>query len=186
MKKQKPAKSHRQKVYKLIIFIVFVVVAIAIIIPVANTLQARRVQLEGLEKASDDLYALQAVLIADLKIDSQTASFKKRCGQSSAKFHSGGITCGPRGEFTQDLAYSTVRTELRVEQILRKDGLFESIRVENFDSDTNEPWTLLEFKHINSGIKCFISLFSSSTLTTKYSLGCNETVPDFLPGYERE
>jgi hypothetical protein len=66
MKKQKPAKSHRQKVYKLIIFIVFVVVAIAIIIPVANTLQARRVQLEGLEKASDDLYALQAVLIADL------------------------------------------------------------------------------------------------------------------------
>ncbi len=173
------------KIFKIIVFVVVVGAAgfLATTALLTVSKQTSRSQIAALDKASEDLHQLYTQLINDLQVDTKTTSFTKRCGQSSAKFHSGTITCGPRGEFMQDVDYESVRAGSYTETI-KNTQKFIHVEVDNFDSG-GEIWTRLSFLHKETDTVCFLNFIKNGS-ATKYTLGCNMTVPSFISGYTVE
>lgn len=156
-----------------------------VVLLLASNLAARKFQADSLNSASDDLHQLYSKLVNDLKIDTNTATFSKRCGQSSAKYHTGTITCGPRGRFLRPVSYDALASSDDLKSNIQKNTTFEKVEVNRFDS-SDDRWTAINFVHAATGIECFVDLVDNGSSSTEYRLGCNETVPDFLPGYTVE
>lgn len=185
MKKQTKKPVTKRKKLLMIIAIAAGVVVVGITVVIVNNLQARRAQVVRLERASEGLQELYGELLSELNIDQSTASFWKRCGQASAKFNSGTITCGPRAKFLQAASYDTVKNEHTAEILVRKEGIFTDITVDDFNSD-GETLTLINFTNKVVDIGCFLYFSEREGGLTAYTLGCNEVVSNFLPGYNRE
>lgn len=131
-----------------------------------------------LQQAYDDLKPIYETLINENRMNVDSFSFKKDCGESSTVFGRGAIRCGVSG---------------RIDLVDYMDSkLFESkirkIPTVNFDyinTSRLKDETYLDLKLMSSELICHVSLGKNPLNNQQYiGLYCQKDVPDFLPGYE--